>query len=180
MANRLSSMSISSTLISFHGVLVQSSILAWCTKDNRSMIFFDKNKQTKNILKCVCYGEVVKYLDEDDHVPDCLDQYDVRATLAQLLVVWETDLEQSSCVLQLLHVGFYRCNRSIGLRGQRPLKMLSAKTGLTFKVFLCSPDTLASACLPSLTLSMSRYGSSRFILKIGSRRKFSLNSCCLT
>lgn len=169
-------MSISSTLISFHGVLVQSSILAWCTKDNPSIMFLGE----KNLKKCVCFGEILKYLDKDDHVPDCLDQYDVRATLAQLLVVWETDLEQSSCVLQLLHVGFYRCNRSIRLRGQRPFRMLSAKTGLTFKVFLCSPDTAASACLPFLTLSMSRYGSSKFILKIGSRRKFSLNSCCLT
>lgn len=33
------------------------------------------------------------YLDKDNHVPDCFDQYDVRATLAQLLVVWEADLK---------------------------------------------------------------------------------------
>lgn len=39
------------------------------------------------------------YLHKDDHVPDCFDQNDVRATLAQLLVVWETDLKQISCVL---------------------------------------------------------------------------------
>lgn len=55
------------------------------------------------------------YLHKDDHVPDCFDQYDVRATLAQLLVVWETDLKQISCVLQLLHVCLHHCYSSIRL-----------------------------------------------------------------
>lgn len=88
----------------------------------------------ETLCKCACFGETVKYLHKDDHIPDSLHQYDVRATLAQLLVVWETDLEQSGRVLQLLHVGFYRCHRSVGLRGQRPFRVLSAKTGLTFSV----------------------------------------------
>lgn len=76
------------------------------------------------------------YLDKDDHVPNRLNKYDVRATLAQLLVVWETDLEQSGRVLQLLHVCLYYCYRSIGLGGKRHFKTASIKTGLTFELFV--------------------------------------------
>lgn len=54
-------------------------------------------------------------LDEDDHVPDCFDQYDVRATKAQLLVFWEVDFKQISCVLQLLHFCLHCCDCSVGL-----------------------------------------------------------------
>lgn len=53
------------------------------------------------------------YLNKDDHIPNCFDQSDVRTTLAQLLVLWETDLKEISGVLQLLHVGLHHRNSLI-------------------------------------------------------------------
>lgn len=58
------------------------------------------------------------YLDEDDHVPDGFDQDDVRATLAELLVVRETDLEQISCVLELTHLCLQHCYNTVRLHTQ--------------------------------------------------------------
>lgn len=71
---------------------------------------FMKSERSKNEF---CASNI--YLHKDDHVPDCFDQYDVRATLVQLLVVWETDLKQDSCVLQPLHFCLHHCDGSIRL-----------------------------------------------------------------
>lgn len=59
---------------------------------------------------------VQPYLYKDDHIPYCFDKYDVRATLPQLLVFWEADLKQISCVLQLLHFHLHRSYASITLQ----------------------------------------------------------------
>lgn len=56
------------------------------------------------------------YLHKDDHVPNGFDQYDVRTTLAQLLVLGETDLKEISSVLQLLHVCLHHRHSLIGLK----------------------------------------------------------------
>lgn len=104
------------------------------------------------------------YLDKDDHVPHGFDQDDVRATLAQLLVLGETDLEEVGSVLQLLHVCLHHRNSLIRLRRR------------TFQARSLNVTMMTS----SLTLSSSLYGSSMFILKMGSVRNCSLNSCCLT
>lgn len=66
---------------------------------------------------CQLSGTVVQpYLYKDDHIPYCFDKYDVRATLPQLLVLWEADLKQISCVLQLLHFHLHRSYASITLQ----------------------------------------------------------------
>lgn len=59
--------------------------------------------------------DVLMYPHKDDHVPDGFDQDDVQATLAQLFVLGEADLKQSSRVLQLLHFHLHRRHWSITL-----------------------------------------------------------------
>lgn len=53
------------------------------------------------------------YLNKDDHIPNCFDQCHIRTTLAQLLVLWETDFKEISSVLQLLHVCLHHRNSLI-------------------------------------------------------------------
>lgn len=70
------------------------------------------NKKIPSETFLICHT----YLHKDDHVPNGFDQYDVRTTLAQLLVLGETDLKEISSVLQRLHVCLHHLHSLIRLK----------------------------------------------------------------
>lgn len=109
-------MSICSTLISFHGVLVQSSMLLWKRKGQIEMLHCVRNAVR---LVGLCCGPQMhsrfSYLDKNDQIPHGFDMDDIGATLAQLLVIGEANLKQIGSVLQCLHFCLHCGDRSIRL-----------------------------------------------------------------
>lgn len=102
------------------------------------------NIAQKSKCQHICFVLINIYLHKDDHVPDCFDQNDVRATLAQLLVFWETDFKQISCVLQLLHFCLHHRYCSIRLETETFFKMLWLKIVLFVRLYLITHSKLVT------------------------------------